>query len=102
MAGGFYIGNGWFLQEYETENQSDWQMPLDGDFQHLRSTANVEELWVHPEDMDIEPEEIQVNPIEFVTFSPPQEGFYITQPGQFGFYIQQTGPFGFYIQEIGI
>ena len=101
MAGGFYLGS-YFVQEYETENQVDWQMPLDGDFQHLRQTANVEELWVHPEDMDIPPEEIQVGPVEWVTFSHDFDSFYSSQPGPFGFYFKALGPAGFYVQALGI
>lgn len=100
-SGGFYL-QGWFVQSYNTPSQTEWLLPLDGDFQHQRSTANVEELWVNPEDMDIPPEEIQVGPIQFITFSPPQEGFYVQATGPFGFYVQQTGPFGFYVQAIGI
>ena len=90
MAGGFYLGST-FVHEYETENQSDYQLSLGGDYEALRSTANVEELWVNPEDMDIPPEDIQVGPVEFIIFSPPSEGFYISSPGPFGFYIQAIG-----------
>ena len=99
-GGGFYLGS-WFVQEFETANQSDWQLPQNEEG-HLRSTANVEELWAYPENMDLVPEEIQLGPIELITFSPPQQGFYVQALGPFGFYLQSKGPFGFYLQSIGI
>jgi len=100
-GGGFYLGS-YFLQEFETENQSDYQLSQGGDFEHLRETGNVEELWINPEDMDIPPEEIQVGPVQWVTFSPSEFGFYVSPQGPVGFYLGSLGPVGFYMQSIGI
>ena len=101
MAGGFYLGS-YFIQSYETENQSDYQLSPTGDYEALRSTSNVEELWINPEDMAIPPEEIQVNQVQFILFSSPEEGFYVNPLGPLGFYFEPTGPGGFYMQAIGI
>jgi len=80
VAGGFYLGST-FVHEYETENQSDYQLSLGGDYEALRSTSNVEELWINPEDMGIPPEEIQVNQVQFILFSPGPGGFYMQAIG---------------------
>ena len=99
MGGNFYLGN-WFVLEYETATKSDWQMPSEGG--HLEQTANVEELWVFPENINIPPEEVQVGPVEWFTYVIQPSQFYLTQPSQFGFYINSLGPFGFYLEPIGI
>lgn len=101
-GGGFYIGT-WFVLSFPTI-QNEWVLPLDGDYQHLKDTSNVEELNVFPEDMDVNPEDIQVGADQWITFTELSHEFYSSSaPGIGGFYVSDVpGIGGFYLQDIGI